>query len=221
MKNLWFSWSTGKDSAFALSETMKRPDIKVTGLFTSINETFHRVAMHAVRESLLQAQADALGLPLHLVRIPQRCSNEIYEVQMRQLIAKAKENDVQVMGFGDLFLQEVRDYREKMMKDTGIECLFPLWNQPTDQLALQMIDSGMKAVLTCIDPKKLPASFAGRDFDQSLLRDLPAGIDPCGENGEFHTFVYESPIFQKPLAIKRGEQVERDGFVFQDVQLAL
>ena len=211
------SWSSGKDSAFALYRLFTRDDIEVTGLLTTVTEDYQRVSMHAVREELLQLQAQALGLPLHKVKIPSKCTNEIYEERMKEAIQAAKKLNVSHMAFGDLFLEDIRNYRVDKLKGTGIEPLFPLWNYPTTELANEMIKSGLKAVITCIDPRVLPESFAGREFDKSLLADLPPEIDPCGENGEFHTFVYDGPMFRKPIPIQVGEKVKRDGFVFTDV----
>lgn len=218
-KNAWMSWSTGKDSAFALYQLTTKTDIEVTGLLTTVTEDYNRVSMHAVREELLELQAESLGLPLHKVKIPSKCTNEIYEQRMKAAINEAKELRISCMAFGDLFLEDIRNYRVEKLKDTGIEPLFPLWNFPTKELANEIISSGFKAVITCIDPKVLPESFAGREYDQKFLADLPSQIDPCGENGEFHTFVYDGPIFNKPIPIHVGERILRDGFIFTDVHL--
>jgi uncharacterized protein (TIGR00290 family) len=217
MKKIWMCWSTGKDSAFALYELRAQPDVKITGLLTTINETHQRVAMHAVREDLLQQQAEALNLPLFRVPIPYGCPNELYESRMSQAVAVAINQGVTHMAFGDLFLEDVRQYRERMLESTSLQPLFPIWGRPTRALAEEMIASGHKAVITCVDPKKLPKTFAGREFDSSFLSDLPENIDPCGENGEFHSFVYNSPLFKGPIAIQLGEIVERDGFIFADL----
>jgi len=214
---VWVSWSSGKDSAFALNELMKLGKFEVTKLVTTINETFERVAMHSVRETLLIRQAEELKLPLHRIKLPHPCSNEIYESCMGEALNEAKRNDVSYMMFGDLFLEDIRQYRIKMLEGAGITPLFPIWKRPTAILAQEMIASGFKAVITCVDPKKLSPSFAGRKFDESFLKDLPKGIDPCGENGEFHTFVYDAPIFEKPINVEVGEIVEREGFIFADV----
>lgn len=211
------SWSSGKDSAFALYQLLARPDIEVTGLLTTVTEDYNRVSMHAVREELLELQANALGLPLHKVKIPSKCTNEIYEERMKEEIKAANKLQVTHMAFGDLFLEDIRNYRIDKLKDSGIEPLFPLWNYPTKELANEMIKSGLKAVVTCIDPKVIPESFAGRKFDASFLADLPSHVDPCGENGEFHTFVYDGPMFRRPIAIEVGETTLRDGFIFTDV----
>lgn len=219
-KKTWLSWSSGKDSAWSLYRLRQQPDIEVTGLVTTVNERHQRVAMHAVRLSLLQAQAEAAGLPLHVVPIPSPCSNEAYEAAMSRLIDKAKENKVTHMAFGDLFLEDIRAYRERQLSGTGIKPLFPLWQIPTDALAREMIASGLKAVITCIDPRHLAPSFAGRTFDAAFLDDLPKQIDPCGERGEFHSFAIEGPMFRHPISVTVGEVVTRDGFVFADLLLA-
>lgn len=211
------SWSSGKDCATALSVLRNDPEVEVVGLLTTVNEVHARVAMHAVRRNLLQMQADAVGLPLHVVNIPSPCSNAEYESLMATALAKLKEQGVEQMAFGDLFLQDIRDYREKQMAPTGIKPIFPLWQRDTKQLAREIVSNGTKAILTCVDPRVLERSFAGKPFDEKLLRALPPNVDPCGENGEFHTFVYDGPIFNHPLDVNVGEVVERDGFVFADV----
>jgi uncharacterized protein (TIGR00290 family) len=218
MKRVLLSWSSGKDSAWALHVLRQQPDIELVGLLTSLNSEFQRVAMHSTRLSVLEAQAEAAGLPLWTVQLPWPCSNEIYEQRMAEACQRAIDEHVDAIAFGDLFLQDVRAYRERQLKPTGLEPLFPLWEIPTDALAREMIAGGLRAKLTCVDPKQLPASFAGRDFDEALLRDFPAGIDPCGERGEFHTCVYAGPMFAGPLQLEAGEVVERDGFVFADFQ---
>jgi uncharacterized protein (TIGR00290 family) len=211
------SWSSGKDSAWALHILRQNPEVEVIALVTTLNEAFDRVAMHAVRRNLLEAQAAAVGLPLWTVPLPWPCSNEEYESRMRDLCTKAVQNGVESMAFGDLFLADIRAYRERQLSGTGLEPLFPLWQIPTDSLAREMIASGLGAKITCVDPKVLPREFAGREFDLQFLADLPKNIDPCGENGEFHSFVYASPDFAQPLAVEVIEVVERDGFVFADV----
>lgn len=217
--NLWVSWSSGKDSAFALYELLRENKYNVTGLLTTVNETFGRVAMHSTREELLIEQAKELSIPLIQIKIPCVCSNEIYEQQMRLAITDAQNQGVTHMMFGDLFLEDIRKYRKNMLCLTGITPVFPLWQRPTKQLALEMIESGFKAIIVCVDPKQLSPSFAGREFNKDFLRDLPMGVDPCGENGEFHTFVYDGPIFKKFMDVVVGEVVERDGFMFADVLL--
>jgi uncharacterized protein (TIGR00290 family) len=213
------SWSSGKDSAWSLHLLRQDPNIEVVALFTTLNEQFDRVAMHAVRRELLELQAKAVGLPLWTVPLPWPCSNEQYEARMRDLSARALTERVDAMAFGDLFLADIRAYREKQLADTGLQPLFPVWQIPTAELARTMIASGLRAKITCVDPKVLPKEFAGRDFDAEFLADLPPGIDPCGENGEFHSFVYDGPGFRHPVNVSVGEIVERDGFVFADVLL--
>jgi diphthamide synthase (EF-2-diphthine--ammonia ligase) len=191
----------------------------VTALFTTVNAAFDRVAMHAVRRELLAAQARAAGLPLHVIEIPYPCPNADYERIMGTFVAEAKASGVTEMAFGDLFLADIRAYREQQLAGTGIAPIFPLWQRETRALAQEMIAGGLVAHLTCVDPSKLDRAFAGRAFDAALLADLPAGVDPCGENGEFHTFVSAGPMFCDPVQVRRGEVVERDGFVFADLAL--
>jgi uncharacterized protein (TIGR00290 family) len=211
------SWSSGKDSTFALRMASQDPDITVTGLLVTVNAEADRVAMHAVRRSLLESQAERLGLPLHVVEIPSPCPNDVYESQLALAMCAAAHDGVNAVVFGDLFLEDVRQYREAAMDGTGIRPLFPLWSRPTDELALKMIADGVRAVLTCVDPSKLAPSFVGRAFDGDLLKDLPRNVDPCGERGEFHTFVWDAPGFSSPIPIQAGRIVTRDGFVFCDV----
>jgi uncharacterized protein (TIGR00290 family) len=214
---LLLSWSSGKDSAWALHVLRQKNESDIVGLVTTVNENFARVAMHGVREELLQAQADAAGLPLWRVPLPHPCPNEEYEARMRALIARAVAAGVTHMAFGDLFLEDIRAYREKQLAGTGIEPVFPLWDLDTRQLARDMVAGGLRAKLSCVDPKHLTRDFAGRTFDETLLADFPAGVDPCGERGEFHSFCYAGPMFHHPVALTTGEVVERDGFVFADL----
>jgi len=188
-------------------------------MLATITETYARVSMHGVREELVEAQARAVGLPLHKVLIPSPCSNEIYEAAMRAALEKAKGQGVNAVVFGDLFLEDLRAYREKRMAEIGMTALFPLWKMDTPALARQMIAAGLRAYLTCIDPRKLPSELAGHAFDLELLSQLPAGVDPCGENGEFHTFAWAGPMFSRPIRVAVGEKVEREGFRFADVLL--
>jgi uncharacterized protein (TIGR00290 family) len=218
MKRVLLSWSSGKDSAWALHMLRRDPAIEVVGLLTTLNTEFQRVAMHGTRRSVLEAQAAATGLPLWTVPLPWPCSNEIYEQRMSEVCARAVAEHVDAMAFGDLFLEDVRAYRVKQLAPTGLEPLFPLWQIPTDKLAREMIAGDLRAKLACVDLKQLPGSFAGREFDQALLRDLPPEADPCGERGEFHTCVYAGPMFNKPIQIVPGEIVNRDGFMFADFQ---
>ena len=193
------------------------PGIEVVALVTTLNEQFDRIAMHAVRRELLKLQAQSVDVPLWTVPLPWPCSNEQYEDRMRGLCNRAISAGIEAMAFGDLFLTDIRAYREKQLAGTGLQPLFPVWQIPTAELARTMIASGLCAKITCVDPKVLPKEFAGRDFDAQFLADLPTGIDPCGENGEFHSFVYDGPGFRKPIPVSAGEVVERDGFVFADL----
>lgn len=211
------SWSCGKDSAWALHTVQVQDEVEVVGVLTTVTAEFSRVAMHAVREVLLDAQATALGLPCRKVRLPWPCSNEIYEREMAEALRAATAEGVTHVVFGDLFLQDIRAYREAKLAGTGISPLFPLWQRDTHALAREMIDGGLRATLTCVDPKKLDRTFAGRDFDRDLLTALPSTVDPCGENGEFHTFAWSGPMFEKPIPIAKGAVVEREGFVFADL----
>ncbi len=213
----WMSWSTGKDSAWALHVTRQHGEVDVVALLTTVNAAYARVAMHAVREALLDAQAEALGLPLVKVPIPSPCPNAVYEKAMAAALERARGEGITHMVFGDLFLEEIRKYREEKLTGTGIAPLFPVWGRDTTTLARQMIDGGLRAYLTCVDPKRLDRAFAGREFNARLLAELPPGVDPCGENGEFHTYASQGPMFSKPIAIQRGEVIERDGFVFADL----
>jgi uncharacterized protein (TIGR00290 family) len=210
-------WSSGKDSAWALHETRVIGDFEIVGALTSVTDTFHRVIMHGVREELLRTQLDAAGLHAIIIHIPFPCPNDIYERRMAEAIASAHASGVTHMIFGDLFLEDVRAYRERQLSRTGIVPVFPLWGRPTRALADDMIDAGIEAHVCTVDLKKLPASIAGRRFDHRLLEALPAGIDPCGENGEFHSFVSAGPMLSRRIPVKTGETVERDGFAYADL----
>ena len=216
-KRVALSWSSGKDSAWSLYLLRQDPTVEVVALVTTLNEQFDRVAMHAVRRELVELQAVSARLPLWTVPLPWPCSNEQYETRMRDLCARAVAEGVDAVAFGDLFLTDIRAYRERQLAGTGLEPLFPVWNLPTAELARQMIQAGLRAKITCVDPKALPRDFAGREFDEAFLADLPPAVDPCGENGEFHSFVYDGPMFQHPIPINTGEVVEREGFVFCDL----
>ncbi len=213
------SWSSGKDSAFALHDVRKAGTCDVVGALTTVTETFGRVSIHGVREEILRAQLDAAGLPPLIVPIPYPCPNDIYEQRMSEALAQARTDGVTHMIFGDLFLEDIRAYREEKLAGTGITPVFPLWQRPTAQLARDMIASGLKTYIATVDLAKLPASFAGRRFDAALLADLPDGVDPCGENGEFHTCVTAGPMFSRPLPVAPGEVVTRDGYAYCDLLL--
>lgn len=211
------SWSSGKDSAWTLHRLRADDRCEVTGLLTTVNRTHDRVAMHAVRTSLLEQQAKAAGLPLLQVAIPSPCTNDDYERAMGEALQAARASGVSCVAFGDLFLEDVRAYRERLLAPVSLRPLFPLWESDTGALAREMIASGLRARITCLDPRVLPRALAGRDFDQELLAALPAGTDPCGERGEFHTFAYAGPMFTEAVSVVNGEVVERDGFVFADL----
>ena len=213
----WLAWSTGKDSAWALHRVRQQDDLEIVALLTTVNRTHARVAMHAVRETLLEAQAESAGLPLVRAHIPSPCRNEEYEVAMSAVMNRARAEGVSHVVFGDLFLEDIRKYREEQLAKCGMSPVFPLWGFKTDQLARDMIAGGLCAHVTCVDPKQFDPSFAGRKFDVQFLADLPPGVDPCGENGEFHTFASAGPMFRQSIEIVRGEIVERDGFVFADL----
>jgi uncharacterized protein (TIGR00290 family) len=217
MKKVLLSWSSGKDSVWALHLLRQQPEVEVTALLTSFSSAADRVAMHAVRRELVDAQATRTGIPQWSLDLPWPCSNAEYEERMRGVCQRAIADGITAIAFGDLFLQDIRDYRERQLQGSGLEPLFPVWQIPTAQLARGMIAAGVRAKITCVDPAQVDRSFAGRDFDQALLDSLPPGVDPCGENGEFHTFVYDAPVFCSPIEIRMGEIVERDGFVFADV----
>ena len=211
------SWSGGKDSALALHELQKQPESGPRALITTVTADFGRISMHGVRRELLCRQAQAIGLPLVEVEIPIACSNDVYEQRMGQALAEAPLADAGSIAFGDLFLADIRAYRVQRLRRSGKEAVFPLWGRDTAELAREFISAGFEAVLVCVDPRRLDPSFAGRRLDADLLADLPPDVDPCGENGEFHTFVYAGPIFDAPIRCDVGEIVERDGFVYCDV----
>lgn len=211
------SWSSGKDSAFALHEARRSGEVDIVGLLTTVTSSFGRVSMHGVREALLDRQAESLGLPCWKVPIPSPCPNDVYEAEMARVLAEVAKLGVDRVVFGDLFLEDLRRYREGKLGEIGMSALFPLWMRDTALLAKEMIASGMRATLTCIDPRRLDRSFAGRAFDAECLAALPSGVDPCGENGEFHTFASAGPMFAKGISVEVGEVVDRDGFVFADL----
>jgi uncharacterized protein (TIGR00290 family) len=211
------SWSSGKDSAFALHEVRRAGKFDVVGALTTVTETFGRVSIHGVRQEILRAQLDAAGLPPRIVPIPYPCPNEIYQARMGEAVAKAVQDGISHIIFGDLFLEDIRAWREQKLAGTGITPLFPLWGRPTLELAHAMIAGGFEAYIATVDLKKLPADFAGRKFDSRLLSDLPEGVDPCGENGEFHTCVVAASIFTRRLPVVVGERIERDGYGYCDL----
>lgn len=221
MKRVLLSWSSGKDSAWTLHLLRQQNEWEVVGLLTTVNAEFDRVAMHGTRRSVLEAQAEAAGVPLWTVPLPWPCSNDLYEQRMREACERAVSQSVETIAFGDLFLQEIRAYRERQLSGTGLEPLFPLWERPTDELAREMIAGGLRARLTCVDTKQLDASFVGCEFDSALLKDLPPEVDPCGERGEFHTCVYAGPMFASPLQLSRGEVVLREDFAYVDFHCTL
>jgi len=195
----------------------QRSDVEIAGLMTTVNELYQRVAIHAVRLELLQRQAEAVGLPLQVIDLPSPCTNSQYETAMKEFVGHSQQQGIECMAFGDLFLADIKEYREAKLSGTGITPLFPLWLTPTNELAKEMISSGLRAVVTCVDPRHLPRSFAGRAFDEEFLFTLPEQVDPCGERGEFHTFAFDGPMFSRPVPIEVGEVVEREGFVYADL----
>jgi uncharacterized protein (TIGR00290 family) len=216
------SWSSGKDSTWALHVLRQQSDFEMAGLLTTFNEEFDRVAMHGVRRELVEAQASALGLPLFPVLLPHHCTNEVYEDRMKTALAPLKSAGVTHVAFGDLFLEDIRQYRVRLLDETGVKPLFPIWTkeEATPSLARQMLNDGLGAIVTCVGPKQLTEQFVGRQFDEHFLANLPAGVDPCGERGEFHTFCYQSPEFSRKVPVTIGEIVQREGFWFADLQAA-
>ncbi len=212
-----FSWSAGKDSAFGLWTLLRDPDLEVRALLTTLTEGYNRVSMSGVRHELLDRQAETIGLPVIKVWIPPQCVNEVYEHRMASTLDSVEFQGIEHVAFADLFLEDIRAYREERLARVGKHGLFPIWGQDTAMLARQMIASGFRAVVVCVDPRTLDPAFAGRDFDEDFLADLPEGVDPCGENGEFHTFVHQGPLFRAPIPYRTGEIVTRDGFVYCDV----
>jgi uncharacterized protein (TIGR00290 family) len=213
----WMSWSSGKDSALALHEVRSANEVEVVGLLTTVNSTAERVAMHGVRRVLLEAQSEALGLPLYLVDLPWPCPNGVYEKRMAAAVVQARTSGIEVVVFGDLYLEDVRRYRENSLQGSGIRPMFPLWQRPTPSVARDLLAIGVRAVVTCVDLSQAPRELAGRWYDEAFLADLPEGVDPCGERGEFHTLVVDGPGLSRPIDVVLGETVERDGFVFTDV----
>jgi uncharacterized protein (TIGR00290 family) len=216
-KKTLLSWSSGKDSAWALHVLRQQQDLELIGLFCTFNKKFERGAMHAVRNELILQQAESIGLPLELIPIPYPCSDSEYKKIMGNFIEQAKTQEIDSIAFGDLFLEDIRSYRETSLAETGIRPLFPLWGMPTDELSEEMVNSGLRAKITCIDPQYLSPEFAGHEYDSTFLKQIPDSVDPCGEKGEFHSFAYDGPMFESAVNIREGETVTRDGFVFTDL----
>jgi uncharacterized protein (TIGR00290 family) len=216
-EDIVFCWSGGKDSAMALHALGAEPSVRITGLLTTVTEEYDRISMHGVRRALLERQAESLGLPLHTVLIPPQCVNATYEARMKEALEQYLARGVRRVAFGDIFLEDLRVYREQNLSKVGMEAVFPIWKRNTRELARELIRLGFRAIAVCIDPRVLDSSFAGRELDKSFFSDLPPGVDPCGENGEFHTFVFDGPIFRKPVQFRAGETVHRDGFYFCDL----
>jgi uncharacterized protein (TIGR00290 family) len=217
LEEVLFCWSGGKDSAMALHALRANPACRITALLTTITEAYDRVSMHGVRRALLERQADSLGLPLHAVLIPPQCINATYEERMKKALAEHHAKGVRRVAFGDIFLEDLRAYREKNLALAGMQAVFPIWKRDTHHLAQEFLRLGFRAITVCIDPRVLDASFAGRELDSSFFTDLPHGVDACGENGEFHTFVFDGPGFERPIPFRIGERVMRDGFYFCDL----
>jgi len=217
MHRVWLWWSSGKDSAWSLHLLRQDPSLSVQRIITTVTPRFGRVAIHGTRIALLQAQAAAVGVPLQLVQLPYPCSNSQYEAAVQPVLEEAATAEMDHMAFGDIFLEDVRAYRERLLSGSGIEPLFPLWGMETARLSRLIVDSGVEAVVTCVDPQQLDRAFAGRSFDAAFLDSLPESVDACGENGEFHTFVTDGPMFGHGLKVQTGEVVEREGFVYADV----
>ncbi|MCU1343663.1 MAG: protein of unknown function ATP-binding region [Candidatus Acidoferrum typicum] len=216
-EDVLFCWSGGKDSAMALHALQSARDHRVTALLTTVTEQFDRISMHGVRRALLERQAESIGLPLHAVLIPPQCVNVTYEARMNQALHEHLGRGVRRVAFGDIFLEDLRVYREQNLAQIGMEALFPIWKRDSHELARDFLRLGFQAITVCVDPRVLDSSFAGRVLDESFFADLPPGVDPCGENGEFHTFVFDGPVFQKPIRFAVGEKVLRDGFYFCDL----
>jgi uncharacterized protein (TIGR00290 family) len=220
-ESILFCWSGGKDSAMALHTLLQRSDVHIAALLTTVTEGYERISMHGVRRELLARQAQSIGLPLHEVRIPPQCVNPIYEARMEEALRIHFENGVRKVAFGDIFLDDLRAYREKNLARIGMTALFPIWKRDTRELIRSFHSNRFRAVAVCVDSKILDPGFAGRELDESFFRDLPPHADPCGENGEFHTFVFDGPIFQSPIPLRTGEIVNRDGFIFCDLLPAM
>lgn len=218
-KKTLLSWSSGKDSAWALYKLRQMPDIEIAGIFTSINKKYGRVSLHGVRLEVIESQAQALNLPLYCIELPDPCSNEEYEKIMYSYLTDCYSHDVEFFAFGDLFLEDIKEYRKRQLEGTGISPIFPLWGIPTKKLALEMLETGIEAYITCVDSRRLSPSFSGRKWDMSFMEILPESVDPCGENGEFHTLVTNGPMLDFPIEVEPGETVEREGLYFTDMKL--
>jgi uncharacterized protein (TIGR00290 family) len=212
-----FSWSGGKDSAMALHLLLRNPDYEVVSLLTTVTEDYERISMHGVRSELLRRQADSIGLPVEEVRIPPQCHNFIYETRMAEAVLRFRERGIIHFAFGDIFLEDLRAYREEKLLCANMSALFPIWKMDTRGLAARFVKDGFRAIVVCVDPRKLDRSFAGRELDAAFFHDLPPSVDPCGENGEYHTFVFDGPIFRSPVPVQIGQVVARDSFVFCDL----
>jgi uncharacterized protein (TIGR00290 family) len=217
MEDVLFCWSGGKDSAMAMHALRLAGDCRVTALLTTITDEYDRISMHGVRRTLLERQAESLGLPLHPVLIPPQSVNTVYEERMKEALEQHLAQGVRKVAFGDIFLEDLRVYREKNLAQVGMQAVFPIWKRDTKELAREFVQLGFRAIAVCVDPRVLDASFAGRDLDASFFADLPPGVDACGENGEFHTYVFDGPVFKTPIAVRTGEKVMRDGFYFCDL----
>lgn len=218
-RKVLIAWSTGKDAAWALHLLRQREDVEVVGLLTTVREPVARVTMHEVAKDVLRAQAEATGLPIRTVSLPWPCPNEQYARVMGEAMSSARESGIDAIAFGDIFLEDVRAYREQSLAEVGMKAIFPLWNMPTGELVRDMLGAGLRARIVCVDTRKLPASFAGRELDAALLDELPEGVDPCGERGEFHTFAWAGPMFERPIHVEPRATEERDGFAFADLTL--
>ena len=212
-----FCWSGGKDSAMALHALLQRNDVRVTALLTTVTGGYARISMHGVRRELLERQAQSIGLPLHEVRIPPQCVNPIYEARMEEALGVHYQSGVRTVAFGDIFLEDLRAYREKNLARIGMTAIFPIWKRDTRELIRNFHAARFRSIAVCVDPKVLDRSFAGRELDQQFFLDLPSAVDPCGENGEFHTFVFDGPVFHKPISVRTGEILERDSFIYCDL----
>jgi len=217
MNKIWVSWSSGKDSAYALYQLLKDKRFSISGLLTTITKDFARISMHSTRKKLLEIQASRLNLPLKIIEIPKNCSNQIYEKKMLSVVLQAESDNVKYIAFGDLFLESVKQYRENQLRNSRIKPIFPLWHKNTEQLAQVFFDKGFRAIVISIDKTKVPLNLLGHEYDMNFLNQLPCDVDSCGENGEFHTFVYDAPMFNRPIDFYLGEVVEKENFIYLDI----